>query len=206
MSLRAGDDPDEHPAGDTERAGPALAAVVLAAGEGRRFAGDGHKLLADWRGRPLVRVAVDAAVEAGIGPVWVVAGAVDLRGVMPAGVEILDNPRWADGQATSLAVAVDAAAARGLAAVAVGLGDQPLVAPGAWRAVAGGPGPIVVATYDGQRRNPVRLDREVWPLLRREGDEGARTLLRQRPELVREVACPGSPLDIDTREDLTRWN
>lgn len=183
-----------------------LAAVVLAAGGGTRFTGGGHKLLADWRGRPLVAVAVAAALDAGIGPVWVVAGALDVRPVLPPEVEILDNPRWVEGQATSLALAVDTASARGLAAVVVGLGDQPLVPPAAWQAVAAAPGPIAVATYDGQRRNPVRLDREVWPLLHRDGDEGARSLLRKRPELVREVACPGSALDIDTQEDLARWN
>jgi CTP:molybdopterin cytidylyltransferase MocA len=182
---------------------------VLAAGGGTRFAGGpgaAHKLLADWRGRPLVTWAVTHAVESGLTPVWVVTGAVDLDGVLPDDVVLLANPDWAQGQATSLHVAVGAARAAGLAALVVGLGDQPLVRPEAWSAVARNDAPIAVATYDGRRRNPVRLAAEVWDLLPSTGDQGARVLIEQRPDLVQEVPCQGDPADIDTREDLLRWN
>jgi CTP:molybdopterin cytidylyltransferase MocA len=183
------------------------AAVVLAAGRSSRFGGgDGAKLLAPFRGRPLVGWAVAAAAGAGLDEVLVVTGAVDLVGVLPAGVVAVPNPRWAEGQATSLGAGLDAAAARGHDAVVVGLGDQPLVTADDWRAVAAGAGAIAVATYDGARRNPVKLARSVWAEVDREGDEGARTLMRRRPELVTEVACAGSPVDVDTREDLTRWS
>lgn len=182
------------------------AAVLLAAGGGRRFAADGHKLLAPFRGRTVVAHAVAAAHEAGLDEVIVVVGAVDLRSELPAGVTVVDNPAWADGQAGSLQVAIRTAAAHGHGAVVVGLGDQPLVPAAAWRAVAVSASPIAVATYDGQRRNPVRLAEEVWPLLPTEGDEGARSVIRARDDLVEAVPCPGSPVDIDTVEDLDRWN
>jgi CTP:molybdopterin cytidylyltransferase MocA len=182
------------------------AAVVLAAGGGSRFSGDTHKLLADFRGRPLVAWAVEHALEAGLNETIVVTGAVDLHGVLPEGVTVIENARWEDGQATSLHAAIAEAERKGHGAVVIGLGDQPAVPPDAWRAVAASHAAIAVATYEGKRRNPVRLARTVWSLLPAEGDEGARTLMRRRPDLVGEVACVGDPADVDTAEDLARWD
>ena len=179
--------------------------MVLAAGGGSRFLGDTHKLLAPLRGRPVVAWSVEAALGAGLDETVVVTGAADLDDVLaPLPVTVLRNDAWERGIATSLAFAVDHAAAEGHGAVVVGLGDQPSVTADAWRAVARAAGGMLieVATYGGQRGNPVRLDHRVWGLLDREGDEGARTLMRRRPDLVGEVACDGSPLDVDTVEDL----
>jgi molybdenum cofactor cytidylyltransferase len=182
-------------------------AVVLAAGGGSRFAGSGHKLLAQRDGRTVVEHAVDAAREA-LGEVLVVTGAARLPDAVTTapGVRLIHNPRWAEGQATSLATAISFAAADDtIDAVVVGLGDQPDIAADAWRRVASSAAPIAIATYDGRRRNPVRLHRSVWPLLPTTGDEGARAVTRLRAELVEEVPCNGSPDDIDTLEDVLRW-
>jgi CTP:molybdopterin cytidylyltransferase MocA len=110
------------------------AAVVLAAGEGRRFSGPDHKLLASFRGRPLVEWAVGNASAAGLDETIVVVGAVDVSPLVPPGVTIVPNPRWREGQATSLAVAIAVAAEHGHDAIVVGLADQPLVPVDAWRA------------------------------------------------------------------------
>jgi CTP:molybdopterin cytidylyltransferase MocA len=181
------------------------AAVILAAGEGRRFLAPDHKLVTAFRGRPLVDWALDAVIAAGFDAVYVITGAVPIREREP--VVTIVNPRWKEGQATSVRLAVDTAATDGHDVLVVGLGDQPLVPAAAWRAVADtASAPIATATYSGRRAPPVRLAAEVWPLLLTEGDEGARALMRSRPDLVVEVPCPGEPVDIDTLEDLDRWS
>lgn len=188
--------------------GAKVAAVVLAAGGGSRFAGGGHKLLAPFLGRPLVAWAIDAAVGAELGAVVVVTGAVDLGpATVPFGdgITVIVNARWAEGQATSLRAALDWCGAHGFEAAVVGVGDQPLVGSAAWRRVGlATHAAIVTASFAGRRRPPVRLDRAVWDLVAGEGDEGARELMRRRPELTGEVACEGDPADVDTFEDLRR--
>ncbi|MGH9138682.1 MAG: nucleotidyltransferase family protein [Acidimicrobiales bacterium] len=187
--------------------GGTTAAVVLAAGRGSRFIDDGHKLLAPFRGRTVVEWSIHNAVLAGLDETIVVVGAVELE--VPGGVTVVRNERWADGIATSLraAIAAVSASAAGHDAVVVGLGDQPLVEPAAWRQVAAATDtPMAVATYGGRRGNPVRLAAEAWRLLPATGDEGARDVMRERPDLVTEIPCPGSAADIDTVEDLRRWS
>lgn len=178
-----------------------IAAVVLAAGGGSRFAG-GPKLLAPFGGRPLVVMAVEAAVAAALDETVVVVGGAPVADLLPPGVTVVENTGWREGLAGSLAAAVRHAAAAGHEAVVVGLGDQPLVPAAAWAAVAASTAPVAVATYSGKRRNPVRLARSVWALLPATGDDGARALVRDRPDLVVEVPCPGDPRDVDTIDDL----
>lgn len=191
--------------------------VLLAAGAGRRFEDIGHKLLArlDDTGPTIIEQAICTALAADVGPILLVTGALDEAALRADDslastlddqrITVVHNPGWADGQAGSLRLAIEVAQARRSSAIVVGLADQPFLDAAAWRRVANGLGPITVATYDGRRGNPVRLHASVWSELPASGDEGARVLMRRRPELVVGVACPGSPADIDTVEDLHRW-
>lgn len=184
------------------------AALVLAAGGGSRYRGSTHKLLAPFRGSTVVGEAVARALEAGLDEVVVVEGAVPLGPVL-AGlpVHLVTNPAWAEGQAGSLQVGVRAAAALGCDAVTVGLGDQPLLHPAAWRAVAATTvAPVAVALVDGRPAQPVRLAAAVWPELPRSGDAGARAVIASGRFPVAALTCPGTPVDIDTEEDLRRWS
>jgi molybdenum cofactor cytidylyltransferase len=186
---------------------PAVA-IVLAAGEGSRFAGPRHKLDAEIDGRSLLRRALDAATAGGIGPVLAVVpadGDRSFRTDLPAGVAAVVNAEWRRGSASSLQAGLARAAELGVQRAVIALADQPFISPGAWRAVAAADAPLAVATYDGQRGHPVQLRAELWPLLPTAGDEGAKALMRLRPDLVVEIPCAGSAVDIDTVEDLRRW-
>ncbi|MBA2782195.1 MAG: nucleotidyltransferase family protein [Actinomycetota bacterium] len=186
-----------------------VSAIVLAAGGGSRFGGG--KLLARLGGQPIIEAVLDNLLDAPVDEVIVVVGA-DAKGLREVceryGVRTVDNEEWELGQSTSVLAGLRACG--GEAAVVL-LGDQPFVgAEAVERLVATFTegAKVAVATYGGKRRNPVLFSREVWPLLEAElaGDEGARSVLKQHPELVVEVPCGGvgDPTDVDTREDLRR--
>lgn len=186
-----------------------VAIALLAAGRGVRLGGDSPKPLLSWRGRALVDWALDAALAAADRRVLLVVGfgADEVASRARSGVEVVHNPDWEEGIASSLRAALAALSDDDtVGAVAVGLADQPRVGPDAYRRLAAAfrdGASLAVATYGGERANPVLLARSVWPDARRlHGDEGARVLLRCGP--TAEVACDdtGSPLDVDTRDDL----
>ena len=191
----------------SRRPSPEIAAVVLAAGAGSRFEGPSHKLTALIGGRSVLDRTLDTVCSAGFDEVLVVQGALDLTEFAQRHeITIVDSPNWDQGQAHSLQAAISVARERGYIAVVVGLGDQPMIPPSAWRSVGASAGLIVTATFDQKRRPPVKLHRDVWDDLPVDGDDGARALMAGRPELVQELPCHGDPTDIDTSEDLAKWN
>jgi CTP:molybdopterin cytidylyltransferase MocA len=175
-----------------------VAGLLLAAGQGARLGMP--KALLEHQGERLVDRGVRLLEEGGCHPVVVVLGAATPQVRRAVTVQ---NPDWASGMGSSLRVGLAAVPAEA-EAVVIALVDQPFVRPEAVRALIGAGAGVAVATYDGRRRNPVLIERahfaEVAALAR--GDVGARPFLAAHPELVTEVACPGDPTDIDTREDL----
>jgi molybdenum cofactor cytidylyltransferase len=184
---------------------PPIGVILLAAGGGSRFGGSHHKLLTSVAGKTVFEWALQSALTANIGPVAVVWGSVELpRYEGSEAVTYLHNNAWAEGMASSVQCALRWASERGLQSVVIGLGDQPCIPPSAWTAVANSTSPLAVATYQGVRANPVKLHAEFFALVPQTGDEGARSLLRSHPELVAEVPCIGSGIDVDRVEDIER--
>ena len=186
-----------------------VAAGILAAGRGERFGG--AKVLAEVGGIPLVRRAVDAAMESGLRPVITVVGsrAGPIEAVLPAGVHVVQAFAARRGIAHTLRKLVQALEGwRQVDAVCVGLADQPLIGPDAYRRLAAAydaGASFAVATYNGQRQNPVLIGRQHWPaVMKLRGDVGARSLMGVIE--VTNVDCTGTgrPDDVDTAEDLAR--
>jgi CTP:molybdopterin cytidylyltransferase MocA len=180
-----------------------VAAVVLAAGGGRRYGMP--KALVEHGGSLLVERAVTTA-QAVCDPVLVVLGAraVDVwREAQLDGVLLLVNEEWETGMASSLRTGLDGL--RGLPgridAALVLLVDMPGMTPAALERMAGhaAPDALAVATYDGVRGHPVLLGRDHWAgvIETASGDEGARRYLAAHE--VTEVDCTGlaDPADLD---------
>jgi CTP:molybdopterin cytidylyltransferase MocA len=181
----------------------ATAAVVLAAGGGRRYGMP--KALVEYEGSLLVERAVRTAREV-CDPVLVVLGAraVDVwRQADLDGATVLANQEWETGMASSLRVGLDGL--RGwpgrVDAALLLLVDMPGMTPDALRRVAehASPDALAVATYDGVRGHPVLIGREHWAGVTQTatGDEGARRYLAAHD--VVEVDCTGlaDPTDLD---------
>ena len=183
-----------------------VAGVLLAAGEGSRFGQP--KALVELNGHTLAERGVNLLRAGGAHPILVVTGAAPVE---LDGTQSVYNPEWRTGMGSSLRAALQALSDTDVGAVVVALADQPLVgAEAVARLIAAhrDGASVAVAAYHGQARNPVLLAREHWAevIAMATGDQGARTFLRTRPDLVTLVECgdTGRPDDIDTPADLAR--
>jgi molybdenum cofactor cytidylyltransferase len=191
---------------------PNIAALVLAAGQSRRMGG-ANKLTATVGGRPLVRIAAEAALASRAWPVIVVTGheaeriAAALAGLA---VTVAHNPDYAAGLSTSLRTGLRALPADVDGAVVM-LADMPKVGPAvvdrlieAFHPQTGGE--IVVPVWRGQRGNPVLWGARFFDRLAAvAGDTGGRALIAASAESVVAVEMDAAVTrDIDTPEALRK--
>ncbi len=190
-----------------------ISAVLLAAGASRRLGR--NKLLLEVGGRPVVRRVAEALLGAEVSEVIVVTGheaEAVRRALGGLEVRLVHNPRFAEGQVTSLAAGL-ARADAGAEGILFAQGDQPFLTEALVnalvRAFAGAaPPPLAAAPFFGDRRGtPTLFSAELrGDLARLQGDEGGRSILARVQEESPEqfLAVPWEEerafLDLDTEE------
>lgn len=189
--------------------------LIMAAGGSRRFGG--CKLLADFRGAPLLSYAVNAALELSctqpevISSVNVALGgyASEIRGYLKQWsdqLNLFDCPDWGLGLGHSLAFGVGQLPAEN--SVLIMLGDQPLIdvvdLENLIVAAGESSGSIVCSAFASTVGVPAVFSAVVKPsLLQLRGDKGAKSLLVKGQGVVG-VPISSAEVDIDWRADLRK--
>ncbi len=195
-------------------------ALILAAGQGRRFGGG--KLHALYRGRPLLAHVLDVAVAALEGGLLdgghVVVGADDDQAQSLShrlGLNTIINHAPGLGLSNSVRLGLatlEAQAHHEQEAALIFLGDQPLIRLevvaaliARWRE---GGAAIIRPRYQSRPEvpgHPVLLTRSVWPAVNQlQGDQGFGSLLDSAPFETVILSVPGDNPDVDTQADLLR--
>lgn len=185
--------------------------LVLAAGGSSRFGSP--KQLAMFQGKTLLEQAVRTALEARLGPVVAVLGAVDqpCREVL-SGMDVLivHHPGWETGMAGSIRAGLEFLMAEQPEGdgVAIMLADQPALTPGhlrALRAAAGNQSRIVASSYGDQAGVPAWFPRKYFPdLLQLEGNRGAKGLIARTDGVITVPLPETAAWDVDVPEDLAK--
>lgn len=180
--------------------------IVLAAGPGRRFGADGHKLLQRLGPDTVLAETVRHAIATGW-PVAVVTTEALAPSVAPwvatRDLVVLSEADAARGVGFSIAAGVVSHA--GAPGWLVLPGDMPLIRPETVIAVGRAlqQHPVAFAQFRGRRGHPVGFASELYSeLMTLTGDEGARRLVARYPSVAVEVDDPGVLIDVDTEADL----
>ena len=181
-----------------------IAAVVLAAGESRRFGG--AKQLAELNGRTLLEHVLSLAEAAGLAPIVAVVPVwlTRPRTMEDQRLRWVRNPHPERGMSHSLRLGFEAIE-RDTEAAVILLGDQPTVPVGTIAALlaARGEKPIVATHSAGRLSPPILIERSQFDVVRQpSGDIGLRQVLNAHPEWVAAVELAEPIADIDTPDDL----
>jgi molybdenum cofactor cytidylyltransferase len=199
---------------DTQNANARVSAVVLAAGASTRM-GRAKQLLSLGETTVLTRT-IENVRSAGLDDIVLVLGASaeEIRRQLPQslleGLRIVVNHAYGQGISSSLREGLSNIDSRSDAALII-LGDQPFLRPLTLHQIIdryrGSRAQIVVPTYQGERGNPVLLDRSVFSeAMVLEGDVGCRAIFANHLEGIFkvEVEDMGVLLDLDDPADYER--
>jgi len=184
-----------------------ISAVILAAGESRRFGST--KQVTEINGKPMLQAVLDVAVRTGFYRILLVLGA-NSNEILKAmtihnGIEVLINSRWKEGQSTSVRAGVEALKEDSDAIVFL-LGDQPFISQALIQdemmEYQQTDAEIVFPTFDGEQGNPVLFSKECYQdLMQLMGDRGGKSIIHTKRVHSFEWSRKEEWADIDTLED-----
>jgi CTP:molybdopterin cytidylyltransferase MocA len=174
--------------------------VILAAGASTRLGQP--KQLVVLAGETLLERAVRTAIAARCAPVVVVLGAQSEQiraGTRLVEADIVFNPEWAEGMASSIRVGIRAMSGAADGAVIMTC-DQPLIAAAHVRAlIERDPAEVTASAYAGRHGVPAYFPAPRFGELQAlTGDSGARSLLQGSAALD----CAEAECDVDTPAGL----
>ena len=189
-------------------AAPDLRILILAAGSARRFGSDKRRKRL-YGSTKLLQATVEAHLDSGFPATLLLSTRSDdddLAEFFAAyPVQVFRCRNAEKGMGATLAEAV--AKYREVEAVAVALGDMPLIQAATLRKLAARlrPGTIVHPLYRSRRGHPVFFSSQYFPeLMRLDGDRGAAAILEANQDTCIAVSVddPGVCQDVDTPEAL----
>jgi len=178
--------------------------ILLAAGASRRL-GQPKQLL-PWGESNLLRHSVNVALQANLGPVVIVLGAVDCReSLKDQPIKMVTNKNWESGMGSSIATGMESLTESGLENIIVMLCDQPFIDAGDLRELVSqrerSGCEIVTSRYDGTLGPPALFSKNRFEhLLLLHGKGGAKSLFENEPSLL-PIDSAKARIDIDTSSD-----
>lgn len=190
-----------------------LAAVILAAGFGRRMAALGDKPLLRYEGKTFVEMIVAKLIEADINPIIIVTNSKLKQKVALLNLPVLVsiNPQPEQGMLSSLLCGLKKVPMHSTG-ILLNPVDFPLVAISTYREMKHlhelSPGRIIKPVYEGTSGHPVIFPQNLFLALENAPlEEGARYVVRGSSHLVKilETDDPGILRNINTPEMYEKW-
>lgn len=185
------------------------AALLLAAGRGRRFGADKRQAMGDWQG-PLLHhvIGLYRPLFSQIALVIPDQDPFGLGACAEFNLTALVNPAAERGMGSSLAIGIGWAMAQGVESAIIGLGDMPWIEPSLIERIAVASlqsARLVAPSWCGEIGFPRAIPAQDFPRLTDlTGDRGASERLAWQEALLIETDDQGVVQDIDRPQDVRR--
>ncbi|WP_078429238.1 nucleotidyltransferase family protein [Alkalihalobacterium alkalinitrilicum] len=192
-----------------------IGAVILAAGMSKRMGAP--KLLLNFHGKPLFLHSVECAISSKLSPILIVGGK-HIQSLQhytrDLPVEVISNPNYEEGMATSFKLGVEAIGDK-VDAIMVLLADQPFLPPMLIERIvqtylhSRSEGTrIVRPRYSSLPGHPVLFDADLFTEFQGlKGDEGGRSIIKKHSQKLKLIDVENLMwgVDIDTPNELKKY-